>query len=652
MSRRTFQRRARRARSSVLLDEAVALVQSDPLRWVSGAALPALPLVAISLLFVHMHREVWIDDAWSGWVIAGSAALSVGVVLAFQLRAIGHGLVARRVVRALHPAALENAPERLPWLSLICVGTVGAAFTLVGFASAVLPGLALAGFCVPLPAIVAVEGRDAGAAVARARKLPRGTAGKGLGSSVLFGGLVLVAWIDIVAGTQVGLLVLRALTGADVTVLSRLFGLGNEAFVLGSLVVAMLVVEPLWAIQRALVYLDARLGQSGTDLLERWRTLSEEPSQRPLAKSGGAASGAVLTVVLLAAMLPGPARAQVQPDGYADDLGYWREQLEDALDRYGTSGFEDLSSIKSSLQYDSARELQLPSGALLSFDAALLGEGLPDWIHTDETERQARRVVRLLHRAEDTCRRMADPSLPPLEEPVDARTLLEEELADASYDTSVRDEAGQEYREGLQQSFRTWWEGVIRKLTWSRPAPASTGPPPVLPAFDGRIVMAAVAVILAVLILVFLLSQSAALKGRVPDLDANALGGGGALPDARQRTPLGWRDHADELAAEGLYREAVRALFLAALARLDRTREIDYRPERTNGEHLRSFTGSEARQERFVDATWRFEVAWYGGESVTVEDYEAMTEATRPLVRGDTIDAGGVSAVLPGAVRG
>ncbi len=654
MSRRTFQRRVRRARSSILLDEGVALIQSDPLRWLGGPLLAATPLAALSLLFVHLHREVWIDDAWGGWVVVGSAALSAAVVLAYQLRAVAHGVIARRVVAALHPSALEGTSGRLRWASLICVGTVGSAFTLIGFGLAVLPGLAIAGFCAPLAAVVAVEERDAGAAIARCRRLPRGTVGKGLGSSMLFGGLALVAWINLLVGSQVLLIVLRALTGADVTVLSQLFGLGNEAFVLGSLVVALLLIEPLWAIQRALLYLDARLGQSGTDLVERWRKLTEEDDSRGRTgglRSPGTTAAKLALVCLVGVGGPAAAWAQAPPEDYADDLKYWRGELDAALDRYDTSGFEDLSYLKSSLETGLRRDVLPPSGgAPLSFDGEALAEGLPDWIHTAETERRARRTSRLLREAEHTCRALADPTLPALPDVVTARGLLEQELADTSYDTSVREEAGEQYREGLQQSFRTWWEGLMRKLTWKRPPPQpSTGPAPVLPAFDGRIVMALVALILAILIGVFLISQSAALRVRAPDIDGRLPGAGSDLPDARKRTPLGWRDHADQLAKEGLYREAIRSLFLAALARLDRTREIDYRRERTNGEHLRTFRGSDVRRDRFVDATWRFELAWYGGDPVGEADYERMARTARPLLLGAEAV---VTDAIPGAVHG
>ncbi len=137
---------------------------------------------------------------------------------------------------------------------------------------------------------------------------------------------------------------------------------------------------------------------------------------------------------------------------------------------------------------------------------------------------------------------------------------------------------------------------------------------------------------LALIIIALALGPGRRLFPSAP-LGAGALDGrGGALPDARERSPLGWRAHADALAAERLYREAIRAQYLSVLARLDRTREIDYRRERTNGEHQRSFSGSAARRAMFADATRRFEEAWYGEVPLDEAAYGAMSLACDALV--------------------
>jgi len=626
---------------------------SDPVRWLTLGLLPSLPLAALLIAHVFLHRVTWLDQAWDVSLTLRSLALSLAVVAAWQLRAAAQAPLARAVVEALHPTALLSLDDERPprsavatGLSLACLGTIGMSGSVLGLSLALLPGLVLAGFFVPVTAIAAVEGRDAGSAIARAARLPRGTTGKGMTSVLLFGALSLMAWFNVLLGAQVGVFLTRAFLGADVSLLARLFGLGNEVFVLGSLVVALLLLEPLWGIQRTLVYLDARLGQSGADLTERWRMLPRR--KRPAASA--------LVLLVLGGLLVGPRLASAQQqwtlnhtdlDQYADELDYARDQLDQAIDGYATSGFEDLSTVRSVLQGATGWQvLQLPDGSGFTVDGQLLAEELPTWIHTDGTLLQAQRLSRRLAQAVEVVRTIAapgtaeEPSMPP-------EVLLAQEFADGSYDIDEADVAGDEFRGGLQERFRGWWEELIRGLDRQRAPPPSQPTAPSLPGFDGRIVVAAVAIILAILVLVFFLSQSLRIAVRAPEARLPATELGGDLPDARQRTPTGWRAHGDKLAAEGLFDQAIRALFLAVLARLDRTREIEYRQERTNGEHLRTFRGASARLKRFAVATGRFEVAWYGDRPVTREHYAAMVSACEPLL---TRDPEGRGALLhPGA---
>ncbi len=681
MATGSFRLRSHRAGPLVLVDEAVAVIESDPLRWLVRGLLPSVPVAVLALLFIHLHRVVWIDDPWTGWVPLLSAAASGALVVALQVRAVGQGFLAREVVAALHPVALAEAPHagaRGALLPLAATGAIVWAAVALGLALFVLPGIALAGLLLPLTAIIAVEGRDVGAAFTRARGLPRGTTAKGALSGLLYVALALLVWLDVLLGTQVGIWLLRMLTGADVTVLSRTLGFGNEAFVLGSLIIALLLLDPLWAIHKALLYLEARLGQTGSDLRERWRQLPDRrgPSggdageKRDDGRAAGAgedrddghaaggaggdrneareaappspgaarlASAAQAGLVLVAAALtavfpPGAAYAFEQSmDEYADDLEGYKAHLDSVIGSYKASGYEDLSGVQTTLRVGTSRSLVLPDGSAVPFDGSALADQLPDAIHTDDTAERALRVSRRLGEAIALMRGEAPPE--PLSA-TDARALLEAELGDGTYEVPAEDDAGDEYRSDLQDRFRTWWEAVVRKLTWNPPPQQNQGSRrPLFPAFSGKWIIAGVAVLLAVLLAVFLLAQGGHIRVGVPLGDGAGGPGAAALPDARQRTPLGWREHADRLAAEGFLREAVRAQFLAVLARLDRTREIDYRPERTNGEHLRTFAGSEVRLDAFVSATGLFEEAWYGDVLLARPDYDRMSRACDILVQ-------------------
>ena len=636
----------------------MALLGSDPVRWIALGLLPSVPLAVVVIAHLFLHRVAWLDQAWGPALTLQSLGVAFAVVAAWQLRAVAQGRLARAVVEALHPTALlatgDECPQRgrlATGLSLLCLATIGATGALVGVCLAVLPGLALAGFFVPMAAIVAVEGRDAGAAIGRAARLPRGTTGKGMTSVLLYCALAFLAWLNVLLGIQVGIFLARAFLGMDVSLLARLFGLGNDVFVLGSLVVALLLLDPLWGIHRTLVYLDARLGQSGADLTERWRMLPRR--RRPVAPAIDG-MGLLLAVFLgtsLLASAPGQASAEDadwEPPrtglaAYVGELEYVRIQLDEAIDRYPTSGFEDLSTVRALIDGGARRRgLELPDGSAYDVDGTLLVEELPTWIHTDSTLLQARRVSRRLGDAITTARQLADPDWTLVDPEAPTQTLLAQEFAGGEYDVDEADLGGNEFRGGIQERFRSWWESVIRSLDSQRTPPTSQPSGPLFPAFDGRIIVAAVAIVLAILVLVFFLSQSLRIAVRAPEAPVGQVELGGDLPDARQRTPLGWRAHGDKLADEELFDEAVRALFLAILARLDRTREIEYRQERTNGEHLRTFRGTEARLTLFEEATWRFEVAWYSSGQVARADYSVMASTCEPLLTRD----------LPGAEAG
>ena len=334
--------------------------------------------------------------------------------------------------------------------------------------------------------------------------------------------------------------------------------------------------------------------------------------------------------------LPTPAVATTGMERYAADLDSYRAQLETAIRDYKSSGYEDLSALQRSVEIGGLREVVLPDGSVVEFDVAVLADELPDRIHTDGTARQAMRVVVRLERAIALARGEPAPRPAGAEDP---RELLEAELSGGAYALPADADLGDDYRSSFQEGIRAWWADLVRKLTWQPQAqPQQTQP--LFPAFNGKWVIAAVAVLLAAVLAAFLLAQGGRIQvGRPLGLGAGP-GSGGDLPDARQRSPLGWREHADKLAAEGFLREAVRAQFLSVLARLDRTREIDYRPERTNGEHLRTFTGAQFRMGSFRQATSMFEEAWYGAVEIDGDDYRCMSEACDLLVVRDPVGAG------------
>lgn len=107
--------------------------------------------------------------------------------------------------------------------------------------------------------------------------------------------------------------------------------------------------------------------------------------------------------------------------------------------------------------------------------------------------------------------------------------------------------------------------------------------------------------------------------------------------DEPERTLDEWLAQADELAAKGQYREAVRALYLACLLRFDEHRVARFIRGETNWEHLARIQASDRRPADldFRPATQAFDRIWYGKRVRGREDVEMFrawyTEITANL---------------------
>jgi len=96
----------------------------------------------------------------------------------------------------------------------------------------------------------------------------------------------------------------------------------------------------------------------------------------------------------------------------------------------------------------------------------------------------------------------------------------------------------------------------------------------------------------------------------------------------RAQQPGDWLEQADVLAGRGEYREAVRALHMAALLGLDRVGIIEYHDSATDGRFL-SALRRQGRGE-LIDGLWPlvllFERTWYGGREAGAADYRRGRE--------------------------
>lgn len=111
-------------------------------------------------------------------------------------------------------------------------------------------------------------------------------------------------------------------------------------------------------------------------------------------------------------------------------------------------------------------------------------------------------------------------------------------------------------------------------------------------------------------------------------------------------------DDAEALSARGEHRLALRALYLATLARLDAARLIEYDPSATNWQYLRQLPKGEVR-EVFREFTLAFDRKWYGREVARAEDYRrcrAFADEVAARLRGP-VDPGGLTLPVGAAGR-
>jgi hypothetical protein len=160
----------------------------------------------------------------------------------------------------------------------------------------------------------------------------------------------------------------------------------------------------------------------------------------------------------------------------------------------------------------------------------------------------------------------------------------------------------------------------------------STGPQidaPQVPSWVGDVVrvlfyLLGVAIIGLIVYLLFKIPWSWTKGGR-----AKRLKRGGMLEDGEVLLSEDeYLLEADRLIAEGKFREACRALYLASLLRIDKSRIARFESTQTNWEHLRRIETSPTRppQLEFRQATKAFDLAWYGYRVKYADDVQIFRE--------------------------
>jgi len=211
-------------------------------------------------------------------------------------------------------------------------------------------------------------------------------------------------------------------------------------------------------------------------------------------------------------------------------------------------------------------------------------------------------------------------------------TVVDKPKDETPEDPKAPDEPG--WLAKLFKAFLEWLEKLLKSdKPKNEPIEVPTGGTDIA----GANVVMITALVVVAAVLVFILLRSLK-KG--PNEDAE-LDSAGTLNQQRleedgmsalSKPPETWAGLADELAAKGLHREAIRHLYLALLSRLHRDGAIDYDPTHSNWEYLFAFKGSSFQKTGFRDLTSRFDFAWYGNLGVDADAWLGFRRTAEPLL--------------------
>jgi uncharacterized protein DUF4129 len=120
-----------------------------------------------------------------------------------------------------------------------------------------------------------------------------------------------------------------------------------------------------------------------------------------------------------------------------------------------------------------------------------------------------------------------------------------------------------------------------------------------------------------------------------------AMGGEPAKQAAWARETEDWRRQAEQDAAKGAWREAIHALYWAAIVHLERRRTWKHNPSRTPREYVRLLKAGSAEQRELRGLTNTLEQSWYGQREASAEQFgeaqasfERLADGTNPRESG------------------
>lgn len=611
--------RARRSVSSggaALVDEALALVRTTPALYLAG--LPgALVLGSALAAFVLAHRGPW-GPVGDGLLPGPTLVTALLVAFAYAVRSAAHGHVARRLATS-RGRACASSPG---WLAGAWAGLLVPALVTPGLLLLV-PGALLTGRLAPLPGLILAEGRTTPQAVSACFARPRADAWRAAGAwgvLLLLAGVVLV---NLLLASVLGVFALRMLTGADTTGLARLASPTNEGFLLGALVITAVAFDPLVALVRALVFIHMTSEETGDGLERRWASL--------LARRASSAALVVCAVGGLYA-LASPSRALAAERPPSRSLDAWVSNANEGAARLralatGWEGAETivLAPLEPVLIDALAGPVIVPPGRALPVDPGALLIGLPERIDSPDA------VVATLEVADRIDQAAGEAVELTRSAPGDgsARSALRAELAERRYRLAAPDLGpASEQGPGLQARLAALWD----RLFDDDPGPQASEASPESEPGRGNlgVILVAAAVVLALGGLLAVLVRAATLRPRrssparavAPVLQAPA-------PEEARPDLLAT---ADAEAARGDFRAAIGSLWAGVLRAQDAAGHLRDDPGRSNGEHLRSWSGDQDAAVRFRRAAVHADGLQFGPAAPDAGGWTSLRDECAPLL--------------------
>jgi hypothetical protein len=189
----------------------------------------------------------------------------------------------------------------------------------------------------------------------------------------------------------------------------------------------------------------------------------------------------------------------------------------------------------------------------------------------------------------------------------------------------------------------TWWDrlttkmvGWLSQLFMSIDRVTSNSP------WLGRLLEWLLFLGAAVALLVWLLRMVRRQRMRV------ALGGAAQASSEWARESEDWQRLANEQAAQGAWREAIHALYWAAIVLLERKRAWRHNPSRTPREYVRLLRAGSPEQRELRTLTSALERTWYGQRPAQAEEYGEARQGFERLAAGAERVASGRDAAAGG----